>query len=216
MISDMHHHIVIEGSLGVGKTSLAVMLAEKISGQTLLERTEENPFLVKFYQNPKKYRFQTQIFFLLHRYQQASEIRQIGLFKRSIISDYLFDKDRVFARANLDDNEFWLYDQLFKLLKKRITPPDLVIFLQATTDVSMKRIKKRDREYERSISYRYLEEINQSLNEFFFHYSDSPLLVINASKIDFVNVPEDFEDLVKQIKRIKSGTQYYVPMGSKE
>ncbi len=216
MISDMHHHIVIEGSLGVGKTSLAVMLAEKMSGQTLLERTEENPFLVKFYQNPKKYRFQTQIFFLLHRYQQASEIRQIGLFKRSIISDYLFDKDRVFARANLDDNEFWLYDQLFKLLKKRITPPDLVIFLQATTDVSMKRIKKRDREYERSISYRYLEEINQSLNEFFFHYSDSPLLVINASKIDFVNVPEDFEDLVKQIKRIKSGTRYYVPMGSKE
>ncbi|MBL7176719.1 MAG: deoxynucleoside kinase [Desulfobacteraceae bacterium] len=216
MISDMHHHIVIEGSLGVGKTSLAVMLAEKMSGQTLLERTEENPFLVKFYQNPKKYRFQTQIFFLLHRYQQASEIRQIGLFKRSIISDYLFDKDRVFARANLDDNEFWLYDQLFKLLKKRITPPDLVIFLQATTDVSMKRIKKRDREYERSINYRYLEEINQSLNEFFFHYSDSPLLVINASKIDFVNVPEDFEDLVKQIKRIKSGTQYYVPMGSKE
>jgi deoxyguanosine kinase len=216
MIFDMHHHIVIEGSLGVGKTSLAVMLAEKISGQTLLERTEENPFLVKFYQNPKKYRFQTQIFFLLHRYQQASEIRQIGLFKRSIISDYLFDKDRVFARANLDDNEFWLYDQLFRILKKRITPPDLVIFLQATTDVLMKRIRKRDREYERSISYRYLEEINQSLNEFFFHYSDSPLLVINASNIDFVNVPEDFEDLVKQITRIKSGTQYYVPMGSKE
>ncbi len=216
MISDMHHHIVIEGSLGVGKTSLAAMLAEKISGQTLLERTEENPFLVKFYQNPKKYRFQTQIFFLLHRYQQASEIRQIGLFKRSIISDYLFDKDRVFARANLDDNEFWLYDQLFRLLKQRISPPDLVIFLQATTDVLMKRIRKRDKEYERSISYRYLEEINQSLNEFFFHYSDSPLLVINASKIDFVNVPEDFEDLVKQIKRIKSGTQYYVPMGSEE
>lgn len=216
MISDMHHHIVIEGSLGVGKTSLAAMLAEKISGQTLLERTEENPFLVKFYQNPKKYRFQTQIFFLLHRYQQASEIRQIGLFKRSIISDYLFDKDRVFARANLDDNEFWLYDQLFRLLKQRISPPDLVIFLQATTDVLMKRIRKRDKEYERSISYRYLEEINQSLNEFFFHYSDSPLLVINASKIDFVNVPEDFEDLVKQIKRIKSGTQYYVPMGSTE
>jgi deoxyadenosine/deoxycytidine kinase len=216
MISDMHHHIVIEGSLGVGKTSLAAMLAEKISGQTLLERTEENPFLVKFYQNPKKYRFQTQIFFLLHRYQQASEIRQIGLFKRSIISDYLFDKDRVFARANLDDNEFWLYDQLFRLLKQRISPPDLVIFLQATTDVLMKRIRKRDKEYERSISYRYLEEINQSLNEFFFHYSDSPLLVINASKIDFVHVPEDFEDLVKQIKRIKSGTQYYVPMGSTE
>ena len=200
----------------MGKTSLAFMLAEKINGQTLLEDVEENPFLVNFYQNPVKYAFQTQVFFLLRRYEQALQNTQIDLFKRTIISDYLFDKDRIFARANLDDKEFWLYEQLFQMLRKRVLPPDLVIFLQAKTEVLMERIEKRDRKYERSISFKYLEKINRAFNEFFFHYSDCPLLVINASKIDFVNVPEDFEDLVEQIKRMKSGTQYYIPMSSKE
>jgi len=212
----MHHYIVIEGPLGVGKTSLALKLAEKINAESLLEDAEENPFLRKFYQDPKKYSFQAQIFFLLRRYQRALDITQMDLFKRTMISDYLFDKDRIFARANLDDDEFWLYEQLFQLLRKRITPPDLVIFLQATTDVLVERIKKRDKKYERGISAKYLNEINQAFNDFFFHYSDSPLLVINASKIDFVNVPEDFEDLVAQIKRMRTGTQYYVPMSSKK
>ncbi len=212
----MHHYIVIEGPLGVGKTSLALKLAEKLNAEALLEDAEENPFLRKFYQDPKKYSFQAQIFFLLRRYQRALDITQMDLFKRTMISDYLFDKDRIFARANLDDDEFWLYEQLFQLLRKRITPPDLVIFLQATTDVLAERIRKRDKKYERGISTKYLEEINQAFNDFFFHYSDSPLLVINASRIDFVNVPEDFEDLVAQIKRMRTGTQYYVPMSSKE
>ncbi len=211
----MHKYIVIEGPLGVGKTSLALMLAEKTNGEPLLEDTEKNPFLVKFYQNPKKYGFQTQIFFLLRRYQRALEISQMGLFKRGLISDYLFDKDRIFARSNLDNNEFWLYDQLFQLLRKRITPPDLVIFLQAKTQVLMERIRRRDRKYERSITFKYMELINQAFNDFFFHYSDSALLVVNASKIDFVHVPGDFEDLVKQIKKMKTGTQYYIPMSSK-
>ena len=215
-ISNPHNHIVIEGPLGVGKTSLALMLAEKVNGQILLEDVEENPFLVNFYKDPKKYGFQTQIFFLLRRYQQALEITQIGLFKRTIVADYLFDKDRIFARANLDDNEFWLYEQLFQLLKKRVAGPDLVIFLQARTEVLMERIKGRDRKYEKNINFKYLEAINQSFNDFFFHYSDSPLLVVDASKIDFVNIPEDFEDLVAHIKRMKSGTQYYVPMSSRE
>jgi len=213
---NMHHYIVIEGPLGVGKTSLALKLAEKLNAEALLEDAEENPFLRKFYQNPKKYSFQAQIFFLLRRYQRALDITQMDLFKRTMISDYLFDKDRIFARANLDDDEFWLYEQLFQLLRKRITPPDLVIFLQATTDVLAERIRKRDKKYERGISTKYLEEINQAFNDFFFHYSDSPLLVINASRIDFVNIPEDFEDLVAQIKRMRTGTQYYVPMSSKE
>ncbi len=212
----MHHYIVIEGPLGVGKTSLALKLAEKINAEALLEDAEENPFLRKFYQNPKKYSFQAQIFFLLRRYQRALDITQMDLFKRTMISDYLFDKDMIFARANLDDDEFWLYEQLFQLLRKRITPPDLVIFLQATTDVLVERIRKRDKKYERGISSKYLDEINRAFNDFFFHYSDSPLLVINASKIDFVNVPEDFEDLVAQIKRMRTGTQYYVPMSSKQ
>jgi deoxyguanosine kinase len=211
----MHHYIVIEGPLGVGKTSLALKLAEALNAEALLEDAEENPFLRKFYQDPKKYSFQAQIFFLLRRYQRALDITQMDLFKRTMISDYLFDKDRIFARANLDDDEFWLYEQLFQLLRKRITPPDLVIFLQATTDVLVERIRKRGKKYERSIRAKYLEEINQAFNDFFFHYSDSPLLVINASRIDFVNVPEDFEDLVGQIRRMRTGTQYYVPMSSK-
>jgi deoxyguanosine kinase len=214
-ISSIHHHIVIEGPLGVGKTSLAKMLSEKINGQTLLEDTEDNPFLDKFYQQPKKYAFQTQIFFLLRRFQQTHEMNQIGLFKRTVISDYLFAKDRIFARANLDDKEFWLYEQLYQLLKARITSPDLVIFLQARTEVLMERIKKRNRSYERSVSLKYLDTINQAFNDFFFHYTDSPLLIINASDIDFVNIPEDFEDLVGYIQKTKSGTHFYNPISQK-
>ena len=212
----MQNHIVIEGPLGVGKTSLANMLAESMNGRVLLEDTEENPFLLRFYQNPQRYGFQTQIFFLLRRYQRSLEIGQIDLFSPLIISDYLFDKDRIFARANLDDESFWLYEQLYQVLKKRMKTPDLVIFLQAKTDVLLKRIRKRDRSYERHISYAYLEKINQAFNEFFFHYSDSPLLVVNASEIDFVHVPEDFQDLVERIKGMRSGTQYYVPMSSRD
>ena len=212
----MHHYIVIEGPLGVGKTSLALKLAERLNAQTLIEDVEENPFLGDFYQDPKKYAFQTQVFFLLRRYKQATEMSQIGLFNRTTISDYLFDKDRIFARANLNDNEFWLYEQIYQILKKRITTPDLVIFLQAKTEVLRERIRKRDRRYERSIGFKYLDSINQAFNDFFFHFSECPLLVVNASQIDFVHVPKDFEDLVEQIKKMKSGTQYYVPMSTRE
>ena len=191
------------------------MLAEKMTGQTLMEDVEENPFLVNFYQDPAKYGFQTQIFFLLRRYKQAQAIGQMDLFNRVVISDYLFDKDRIFAQVNLDDNEFWLYEQLFQILRKRLTPPDLVLFLQANTDVLMVRIKKRNRKYERSINFKYLEKVNRAFNDFFFHYSDCPLLVVNASEIDFVHVPEDFENLVDQVKKMKSGIQYYVPISAK-
>jgi len=199
----------------VGKTSLAIKLAERINGQVLLENTEDNPFLNKFYQNPKRYGFQIQIFFLLRRYQHSLELGQKGLFKNAIVSDYLFDKDRIFAGVNLDEQEFWLYEQLFQLLKKRLPPPDLVIFLQARTEVLMDRIRKRGKEYEKPISFKYLDEINQAFNDFFFHYSDSPILVVNASNIDFVNIPEDFEDLVKEIKRTRTGTNYYMPLSAK-
>jgi deoxyguanosine kinase len=200
----------------VGKTSLALKLAERFNAQVLLENMEDNPFLDKFYQNPKRYGFQIQIFFLLRRYQHSLELDQKGLFKSAIISDYLFDKDRIFAKVNLEDKEFWLYEQLFQLLKRRVPAPDLVIFLQAKTEILMERIRRRDKEYEKPISYKYLDEINQAFNDFFFHYSDSPILVVNASNIDFVNIPEDFEDLVNEIKRTRSGTQYYVPASSKQ
>lgn len=181
----------------------------------ILEETEDNPFLDKFYQDQKRYGFQIQIFFLLRRYQHSLEMNQMGLFDRVIISDYLFDKDRIFARTNLDENEFLLYDQIYQLLKGRIYPPDLVIFLQAKTDILIERIKRRGREYEKSISYKYLSEINQAFNEFFFHYTESPLLVVNASNIDFVHVQEDFEDLVNYIKSTQTGTNYYNPVSSR-
>jgi deoxyadenosine/deoxycytidine kinase len=172
----MHHYIVIEGPLGVGKTTLAKMLVEKLNAQAVLEDVEENPFLLHFYENPDKFAFQTQIFFLLRRYNQASEISQLDLFNRTTISDFLFDKDRVFARVNLNENEYWLYDQLFQMLKKRTRPPDLVIFLQSRTEVLVERIRRRNRKYEKSVSPKYLEKINQAFNEFFFHYTDSPCL----------------------------------------
>jgi deoxyadenosine/deoxycytidine kinase len=211
----MHQFIVIEGPLGVGKTSLAKMLAEKFDGQMILEDVEGNPFLSNFYQDPRKFAFQTQIFFLLRRYQHAAEINQLGLFKRAVISDYLFDKDSIFARTNLNEDELWLYENLFRILKKRITTPDLVIFLQAKTEVLLERIRTRGRKYERSVNFKYLDKINQAFNDFFFHFDTCPLLVVNASEIDFVHVPEDFEDLVEQIKRMKSGTQYYVPLSAR-
>ena len=180
-----------------------------------MEHTEDNPFLDKFYKDQKRYRFQIQMFFLMRRYQHSLDLAQLDLFKRVIVSDFLYDKDRIYAKANLDDSEFWLYDQLFQVLKKRIKPPDLVVFLQAKTEVLVERIKKRKADYEKSINAKYLDQINQAFNDYFFHYSESPLLVVNASEIDFVNIKEDFEDLVNEIKQIKSGVQYYVPVSSR-
>jgi len=206
------HYIVVEGPLGVGKTSLAKRLSERLNGQPLLEDLEENPFLSGFYKDPRSYRFKVQIYFLLRRFQQASEVNQMDLFERVVISDYLFQKDRLFAATNLDDGEMWLYDQLFNLLRPRVAVPDLVIFLQARTEVLMDRIRSRGRKYERGIGAEYVDRINRAFNDFFFHYDDSPLLVINASEIDFVHVPADLDDLVEKIKKMKKGTQYYVPL----
>ena len=209
-------YIVVEGPLGVGKSSLSKLLAERINGETILEDTEENPFLTKFYKDPKRFAFQAQLFFTLRRFQKQEEINQIDLFKRIVVSDFLFDKDRIFARYNLDDKEFYLYEQLFNLLKLRTLKPDLVIFLQAKTDVLKERIEKRKRNYEKSINIKYLDKINQAFNDFFFHYNETPLLVINASEIDFVNVPSDLDNLISEISKMEKGTKYYVPLRSKD
>jgi len=209
------NYIVVEGPLGVGKTSFAMLLAKKINGKTILEKTEGNPFLADFYKDPIKFAFQTQLFFMLRRFQKQEEINQIDIFKRVVISDFLFDKDRIFARLNLDDREFSLYEQIFHLLKVRILKPNLVIFLQARTDILKERIKKRDRDYEKSINIKYLDQINQTFNEFFFHYTETPLLVIDASEIDFINVPSDLDNLIVEIEKMEKGTKYYVPLGSR-
>ncbi|MBE9521829.1 MAG: deoxynucleoside kinase [Proteobacteria bacterium] len=209
------NYIAVEGPLGVGKTSLALLLAERVHGRTILEDAEDNPFLASFYKDPKRFAFQTQLFFILRRFQKQEQINQIDLFKRVVISDFLFDKDRIFARLNLDDREFSLYEQVFNLLKVKIAKPDLVIFLQARTDVLKERIKERSQDYEKSINLSYLDQINQAFNEFFFHYTETPLLVINASEIDFVHVPSDLDNLILEIEKMEKGTKYYVPLGSR-
>jgi deoxyguanosine kinase len=204
-------YIVTEGPIGVGKTSLTSLLAEELGARLILERAEENPFLPDFYKDSARYRFQTQMFFLLNRFSQQQEITQPDLFIRVTISDYLFDKDRIFAYLTLDENELALYEQFYKILEPKIVRPDLVIFLQANTDTLLRRIKQRARPFESEISYDYVAAVNEAYNQFFFRYNDTPLLVINTSEIDFVHRREDLDDLLKQILGMKQGTQYYVP-----
>jgi len=209
-------YIVTEGPIGVGKTSLTTLLAEELGARLIFEQAEENPFLTNFYQDPARYRFQTQMFFLLSRFSQQQEMAQPDLFTRITISDYLFDKDRIFAYLNLDDNELALYEQFYKILEPKIVRPDLVIFLQADTDTLLRRIKQRGRSFESGINHEYIASVNEAYSQFFFRYTDTPLLVINTSDIDFVHRKEDLDDLLKQILGMKQGTQYYVPRSGKK
>lgn len=212
---DAPRYIVIEGPIGVGKTSLAKLLAEELGARCVFEKVDENPFLSKFYQDRAKYAFQTQIFFLLSRFQQQKYIGQGDLFQNVTMSDYLFAKDRIFAHLNLDGNELALYEQIYRLLDARIVKPDLVVYLQARPEVLIQRIRKRGVDFERSITTPYLEDLTRSYNEFFFQYSETPLLVVHTSEIDFVERREDFENLVREITRMRGGTQYYQPIGSR-
>jgi deoxyguanosine kinase len=208
-------YIVVEGPIGVGKTSLVERLSTRFKARCILESPEENPFLHRFYQDRKKYAFQTQLFFLLNRYQQQREIRQIDLFKQITLSDYLFVKDRIFAYLNLDENELALYERIFALLDGRISKPDLVIFLQAKPEKLLTRIRSRDLEYERQIDIEYLRALSQAYNTYFFHYEESPLLVVDTTEIDFVNREEDLENLIREVRSMRRGTCYYKPLGSK-
>jgi deoxyadenosine/deoxycytidine kinase len=208
-------YIVVEGPIGVGKTSLSELLAERLQARKLLEGPEENPFLSQFYTDMRRYAFQTQLYFLLNRFRQQQELVQFDLFKQSLVSDYLFAKDKIFAYLTLDDNELALYERLHPLLEMRVQKPDLVLYLQASTEVLMRRIQMRARAYERELDRTYLEDVNAAYNHFFFHYSVTPLLVVNTNDIDFVKHKEDFEDLVKQVETVRAGTHYYVPLGSR-
>jgi len=211
----MFRYIVIEGPIGVGKTSLTKLLAKEFNARCILEKPEENPFLAQFYQDRKKYAFQTQIFFLLNRFQQQKEIAQLDLFNQVTLCDYLFAKDRIFASLNLDNHELALYEQIFHLLTGQIPSPDLVIFLQAKPEVLLHRIKSRNIPYEREIDLEYLKMLTEGYNYYFFHYDHTPLLVVNTSEIDFVNREEDFVQLVREIKQMKKGTWYFIPLRSK-
>jgi deoxyguanosine kinase len=209
-------YIVVEGPIGVGKTSFAELLAERLQARKLLEGPEENPFLSQFYTDMRRHAFQTQLYFLLNRFRQQQELVQFDLFKQVLVSDYLFAKDKIFAYLTLDDNELALYERLHPLLEMRVQKPDLVLYLQASTDVLMRRIQLRARPNERELTRTYLEDVNAAYNHFFFHYSATPLLVVNTNEIDFVKHKEDFEDLVKQVETVRAGTHYYVPLGSRQ
>jgi deoxyadenosine/deoxycytidine kinase len=174
-----------------------------------------NPFLKDFYRETAGANFQVQLFFLLMRYQQQQKLQQADLFQQTIVCDYIFQKDKIFAYLNLSDNELLIYERLYTLLEPNVPRPDLVIYLQASLDVLLQRIKKRNLDYEKSITREYLKELMQAYNYFFFHYKLSSLLVINTSEIDFVENPKDMEDLVSMIRTMGKGTKYYVPLGSR-
>ena len=206
------YHIAIEGNIGVGKSSMAKILGVRLEAKLILEEFEQNPFLVDFYNHPEQYAFQTQLFFLLSRYRQQLELHQLDLFNKTLITDYMFVKDRLFAALNLNDKELSLYNSVANILAKNITVPDMVIFLQADTDHLLQNIKTRGREYEKTIDWKYIDALNQIYNEYFFQYDQSPLLIINTNEIDFVNDRDDLEEIIQFIRTPTEGTRYFNPM----
>ena len=205
-------YIAIEGPIGVGKTSLANLISKELGAKLVLEQFEENPFLPEFYKDPERYSFQTQLFFLLQRYRQQQELKQVDMFQNLLITDYLFVKDRLFASLNLNEKEMQLYDTVANLLEKNIIRPDLVIYLQADTDTLMNNIARRGREMEEDISKDYIDALGQVYTEYFFRYQDSPLVIINTSNIDFVHNENDLKEIINFIRKPVSGTKFFNPV----
>jgi deoxyguanosine kinase len=204
-------YISTEGVIGAGKSSLANKLANTFGSTVIYEQFEKNPFLEDFYNDPERFAFQTQIFFLINRYRQQQELIQMDLFQTSIVSDYLFTKDRIFATLNLNEKELKLYDAIAKVMEKDIIKPDLVIYLQASTGRLMEKIRQRNRVFERNISVDYIQALNDLYNNYFFHYSETSLLVINTDEMDFIHNEEDFHNILYEINHHHAGTKYYIP-----
>ena len=205
------NYIVVEGPIGIGKTTLARRLAESFGSELLLEGPEDNPFLDKFYRDPKSVAFQTQLFFLFQRAQQMQELKQGDMFQPVRVSDFIMEKDRLFAELTLDIDEFRLYEQVYEHLTVDAPTPDLVIYLQAPTDVLIKRISQRGRKYERNVDTKYLQNLAESYMRFFHDYHASPLLIVNAAEIDLANNDEHYQMLLEQVLKIKSGRHYFNP-----
>ncbi|MEJ2141425.1 MAG: deoxynucleoside kinase [Gammaproteobacteria bacterium] len=203
--------IVVEGPIGIGKTTLARRLAESFGSELLLEGPEDNPFLDKFYRDPKSVAFQTQLFFLFQRAQQMQELKQGDMFQPVRVADFIMEKDRLFAELTLDAHEFRLYEQVYDHVTIDAPRPDLVVYLQAPTDILMKRISMRGRKYERSIDAHYLQRLAESYMRFFHDYHASPLLIVNAAEIDLANNEEHYQMLLEQVLKTKSGRHYFNP-----
>ena len=203
--------IAVEGPIGVGKTSLTKRLAETFNYELLLENAEENPFLDRFYKNPRQHALATQLFFLFQRAQQIEESRQSDLFEPVRVSDFLIDKDRLFAELNLEKDEYNLYNKVYQHLVIDAPKPDLVIYLQAPTEVLLQRIQKRGIRSEQMIESEYLNQLNRAYTEFFHYYSDSKLLIVNSAEIDLVANDEDYDQLVTYVLSLPNGTHYFNP-----
>jgi deoxyguanosine kinase len=210
---DKTKYIAVEGPIGVGTTSLAKRLAETLKGRLVLEEPAENPLLPEFYKHKEGSAFKTQLFFLLARYEQQRALSMEETFSPYLISDYMFMKDRIFATLNLTKDEMFLYDKMYKLFDVQIRKPDLVLYLHSDTDVLVKHIKKRGLAYEKGIDSAYIEKVAEAYNQFFFSYSETPLLVANCSRIDFVNSEVDYENLVREIMQARKGQNQYVAVG---
>ena len=206
--------IAVEGPIGVGKSTLVEGLASRFNAVKVLEKID-NPFLRAFYEEKQGAAFQAQLFFLLNRFVQQRDLSQTDLFQQTTLCDYLFAKDKIFAYLTLDDSELMIYERLYGLLSAEIPRPDLVIYLQASTEVLLERIRKRKRDFEAEIAPKYIEDLNQAYNYFFYHYRETPLLVINTTDIDFVENESDLDDLAAQIKTMGKGVQYYMPMSQR-
>lgn len=204
--------IAIEGVIGAGKTVLAELLAQRYNAKLILEKFEENPFLPRFYEDRERYAFQTQLAFLASRFKQQKKMINRDLFHEFIISDYIFEKDRIFARLNLDDDEMGLYDSIYQIMTGISATPDLVIFLQSSVERLMENIRRRGRNYEKNLTEDYLRELHNAYNHFFYHYNKSPLMIINASEIDFVQNPDHLAYIEEQIfeNSIRSHTHIHI------
>ncbi len=208
-------YVVVEGPIGVGKTSLAHKLSEAFGSDLLLERPEENPFLERFYNARKQFALPTQLFFLFQRARQMQEWKQRDLFAPTRVADFLLEKDRLFARLNLDDDEFRLYEQVYDQLRIDLPVPDLVICLQAPVEVLIERVRRRGIEFERQIERQYLESLNETYTHFFYHYTGAPLLMVNAAEVNFVESEADFQSLLQFIRSARSGRHFFNPLPAK-
>ena len=195
--------ITVEGVIGAGKTSLVEILAKRFHAGMILEKFEDNPFLENFYADPAKHAFHTQLYFLMSRYRQQRQISQIDLFASRIIADYFFEKDRIFAEINLNEEEFALYDKIYGLIERDVPKPDLVIYLQASAEFLYKRIRQRDRNFESNIDFGYIEQLCEAYNAFFFHYKTSPLLIVDIKGFDFTGNSKDLDLICDEVKHLK-------------